>query len=183
MRALFTAAALTLLLAGAASAQGDDSAGKAGAPEGPPPAPPRIFQAAGYSQPDITPGLCKTVNDHAIQCVIPEMTVGRYLIQASGTSTMLTADAAQQLSIYVGDTGCGAATYRGTTANPPKVGAAKTLKFSCVTTVITDRPLTITVTYADEHATKDPKGPTLSIRKVPWGGVVSAAGFVPAQGQ
>ena len=172
MRALFTAAALTLLLAGAASA-----------PEGPPPAPPRIFQAAGYSQPDITPGLCKTVNDHAIQCVIPEMTVGRYLIQASGTSTMLTADAAQQLSIYVGDTGCGAATYRGTTANPPKVGAAKTLKFSCVTTVITDRPLTITVTYADEHATKDPKGPTLSIRKVPWGGVVSAAGFVPAQGQ
>lgn len=184
MRVIYTAALVAVLLTGAASAQDDDTvAGRARAPEGPPPAPPRIFQAAGYSQPDITPGFRKTLSDHAVRCIIPEMTVGRYLIQASGTSTILTPDAAQQLSIYVGDTGCGAATYRGTVANPPKVGAAKTLRFNCVTTVITDKPLAVTVGYADEHATKDPKGPTLSIRKVPWGGVVSAAGFVPPQGR
>jgi hypothetical protein len=180
MRSLVTATAvLALLTAGSAFAQG----GGAKPPEGPPPAPPRIFQAAGYSQPDITPGLCKTLNDHAVQCTIPEMTVGRYLVQASGTSTPSATDAAQQLTIVVGDSSCGSATFRGTEKIPAKVGAAHPLKFSCITTVMSDQPVVVTVIYADNKATKDPKGPTLSLRKVPWGGVLSAAGFVPQQGQ
>jgi hypothetical protein len=178
MRSLVTAAVLALTAAGSASAQGS-----AAAPEGPPPAPPRVFQAAGYSQPDITPGLCKTINDHAVQCTIPEMTVGRYLVQASGTSTPSATDAAQQLTIVVGDNSCGSATFRGTVKVPAKVGTPHPLKFSCITTVMTDLPITVTVIYADDKATKDPKGPTLSLRKVPWGGVVSTSGFVPQQGQ
>lgn len=179
MRLLVTTAALALLAAGAAHAQPATPA----APEGPPPAPPKVFQEAGYSQPDITPGLCRNVNANTTQCVIPEMTAGAYLIQASGTSTDQATDSAQQIAIIVGDTNCGSATLRGTADHPTKVGVPLTIKYSCRVDVLTDKPLTVVVAYADLKATKDPKGPTLSVRKVPWAGVVNAIGFAPQQGQ
>jgi hypothetical protein len=108
------------------------------------------------------------------------MTAGRYLVQATATSTANAADAAQQITIQGGDTGCQAA-FRGSPAAPWSVGNAHTFYYDCVMTVITDQALTISANYIDFHATKDPKGPTLSLRKMPWGGVLSAAGVAPRQ--
>ena len=172
MRLLVPAAFLTLISSFSAYA--------ADAPEAPP-APPRVFVAAGYTQPDITPGLCHNVSPQVTECVIPEMTAGRYLIQAGGTSTATTAEAVQQLTIQVGDTSWAQAQRRGTTASPWRVGTAQTFKMGCVTTLVTDRTLKVTVTYADQNGTKDPKGPTLSIRKLAWSGVLTTAPVTPPQ--
>ena len=173
MRVTIMGAAL-VLLAGAAQAAPAETGGGA---QLPPLGPPSAF--SGYNQPDITPGLCKKVNESSSQCVIPAMTAGRYYIEASGTSTAAALGAAQQLEIVIGDTQCPIGT-RGVDATW-KTGTPRTFKFGCVTTIITDRPLTVQVGYRDEKATKDPKGPTLSIRRLPWGGVMTVTQFIPAQ--
>jgi len=171
---LTTAAALALLAVQTASAADSPDAG-------PPAAPPRVFTAAGYAQPDITPGLCRNVNAQITQCVIPEMTAGRYLIQVTGTSTAQTADAVQQITIRLGDTTCAQATRRGTDQVPWRPGTAQTFKLNCVVTIVTDHTLTVAATYADLRATKDSRGPTLSLRRLPWTGVLAATPVTPEQ--
>ncbi len=173
MRFLATAAALALAAASIAAAQPDQ--------RGPAPTPPRAFQESGYSEPDITPGLCKIVDSSHAQCTIPEMTAGRYYIEAAGTSKATDAGAAQQLTILVGEAQC-AQGARGTDAkNPWAAGEPRTLKLGCVTSVVTDRALEINVFYADAKATKDSKGPIVSVRRLPWGGVLTMAPVVPKQ--
>ena len=57
------------------------------APTGPPPpSPPRVFQQAGYAEPEIGAAACKAVNAGETQCAIPAMTAGVYLVQAAGAS-------------------------------------------------------------------------------------------------
>jgi hypothetical protein len=170
MRLLATAAALSMLALGAAQAQDATVVT----------VPPKLFTDAGYAQHDITPGLCRNVSAPITECTIPAMTVGRYLIEVTGTSTAQAADAVQQITVQLGDTGC-QASRRGTTATPWAVGAVQTFRFDCVVTVMTDRPITVRAVYADFHATKDPKGPGLSLRKMPWSGVLSATGVTPQQ--
>jgi hypothetical protein len=46
---------------------------------------------------------------------------------------------------------------------------------------VADAPVTVRVFYADSQATKDPKGPTVTIGALPWTGVLSAQAFAPRQ--
>jgi hypothetical protein len=147
------------------------------------PAPADVPKAfSQYGQPDITPGLCKTVDASHTQCTIPQGTAGRYLVEATGTSTAQDDGAVAQIAIVVGDVGCGpGATRKGTKEAPWPAGVAKSLRFDCIVSVLTDRPLLVTAIYGDGHATKDPKGPALSLRKLPWDGVLSAIPSLPNQ--
>ena len=106
------------------------------APPAPPPVPPRVFQQAGYSEPDIGGAACKVVNAGETQCVAPPMTAGVYLVQATGTSTALTADAAQQLTIVAGDQSC-SSTRTPDPKAPWAVGAKRTFAGACVFTIVT----------------------------------------------
>ena len=154
------------------------AASAAAQPTPAPPVPltlPRAY--AEYSQPDITPGLCKVVNPNLAQCTIPAMTAGRYLVETSGTSTATADGAVQQLTIQINNTSCQTATNK----NPWPVNKPRTFKFACVVTVLTDRPLTVGVLYADSKANRDPKGPTITLRRLPWEGVLGAQPVVPQQ--
>ena len=167
MRTAALAASLCLI-AGGAFAQAAPAAPPA------PLGPPRTF--AGYSQPAIGAADCHMVSSAQAQCLIPAMTAGRYLIEGSGTSTFAAAGATQTLVIQIGATRCAAVQNKAAWT-----AGARTFKVDCVASVLTDRPLIVTVGYGDEHATKDPRGPTLTFRPLPWDGVLSAAGFVPKQ--
>ena len=136
---------------------------------------PKAFQ--DYSQPDITPGLCKNVNPKETDCVIPQMTAGRYLIEVSGTSTATAADAQQGIQIQIGGVICGAGTAHNT--RPLPTTGPSTIKLDCETIILTDKTLTVRAVYDDLKATKDPKGPTLSIRRLPWEGLLDSRVFAP----
>src|SRR5262249_22618824 len=134
---------------------------------------PKLLQAQGYAQPDITPGLCKTVSAQETQCVIPQMTAGLYEIGATGTSTATAAGAQQRLVITVGAVLCNQAQ---TNPNPNwAANTPKTLKVVCQANILTDSAMSVSARYADAKATKDPKGPTLAIRRLPWPGVINSA--------
>lgn len=136
-------------------------------------APPKVFQQAGYAQPEIGPAACRMVSDFEAQCAVPAMTAGVYLVRAAGTSTALAADAAQQLTIVAGDQSC--TSTRSPDAKAPwAAGAKRTFVSGCVFTFLTDAPLTITVVYFDAKATKDPAGPQVAVTRAPWTGVLNA---------
>ena len=166
MRKLLIAAAAILTGAGAGAAIAQPTPAAA-------PQPPRVFAAAGYAQPDITPGFCKTIDATQTQCVIPAMTAGRYVVIASGTSTSTAADAAQQIQISAADQAC-TSTRNPDAKNPWAIGVKNTLVAACAFTFVTDAPVTVQVIYRDVKATKDPKGPQVSVRRQPWTGVLSA---------
>jgi hypothetical protein len=173
MRALLVV--LMLLAAGAAQAATPRPSPSPAPPTAPapPPVPPRVFQQAGYSEPEIGGAACKAVNAGEAQCVAPAMTAGVYLVQAAGTSTAQAADAAQQLSIVAGDQSC--TSTRGPDPKAPwAVGVRRTFAAGCVFTIVTDQPLALTVVYLDAKATKDPAGPTITVTREPWAGVLNA---------
>jgi hypothetical protein len=186
MRSLAFATAALIASAAAFAAQsattkphGEAAAPAAAAPAVPaaPPTPPKVFLDEGYSQPDITPGYCKNLDPARTACTIPAMTAGSYYVEAMGTSTATAEGAAQQLTIVAGDQSC--TSTRGVDAKAPWViGAARTLRGGCLFTFVTDVPVNIVVGYADNKATKDAKGPFISVRHTPWAGVLSA---VPVQ--
>jgi hypothetical protein len=164
MRSLLIVA--TLLAAGAAQAAPPT-------PPGPPPVPPKVFQQAGYSEPEIGAAACKVVNAGETQCVAPAMTAGVYLVQATGTSTAQAVDAAQQITIVAGDQSC-SSTRTADPKAPWAVGSKRTFASGCVFTIVTDRPLALTVVYLDAKAVKDPAGPTITVTREPWAGVLNA---------
>ena len=165
MRSVFAAAAVLLAVAPAWAQP---------APAGPPPVPPRVFQQAGYAEPEIGPAACKVVNAGEAQCAVPAMTAGVYLVQAIGTSTAQADDAVQQLTIVAGDQSC-TSTRSPDPKTPWAVGAKRAFASACVFTFITDTPLAITVVYLDAKATKDPGGPRVTVTREPWIGVLNAA--------
>ncbi|MDO9473744.1 MAG: hypothetical protein Q7J28_11870 [Caulobacter sp.] len=173
MRILLLAAAIAALGATAPAAQ--TPAARPAAPPAVAPAeplgPPRAF--IGYTQPDIGAAACRAVNASQTSCSIPAMTAGRYLIEASGTSTANAAGAVQKLGIIVGSTSCGTADRRPTPASPWPAGVAKTIKLQCEVEILTDRPLVVLAVYADDKATRSATGPTLVVRRLPWDGVLS----------
>jgi hypothetical protein len=175
MRTLVIATSLTLAFS-ALAAQAAPT-GREDQPATAPPLPPKVFLEAGYSQPDITPGLCKNLNADQTQCVIPAMTAGNYYAEAVGTSTASGDGAAQQLIIVAGDQSC-QATRAATAKAPWTVGEKKSLRAGCVFTVVTDTPLAVTAVYRDAKATKDAAGPQLSLRRAPWAGALLA---IPVQ--
>lgn len=182
MRILFLAAAAVMTMGAAAPAAQTPVVAQAAAPAAVPAAPlgpPRGF--VGYSQPDIGAAACKVVNPGQATCTIPAMTAGRYLIEASGTSTANAANPAQRIAIIVGATNCGQADRKPTAKAPWAIGAAKTLKLQCEVEILTDRPLPVHAVYADDKATKSTTGPTLVVRRLPWDGVLSTKVAAPPQ--
>jgi hypothetical protein len=142
-------------------------------PAGPPPTPPRVFQQAGYAEPEIGAAACKVINAGETQCIAPAMTAGVYLVQATGTSTAQAADAAQQLTIVAGDQSC-SSTRTPDPKAPWAVGAKRAFASGCVFTIVTDQPLALTVVYLDAKAIKDPAGPAVIVTREPWAGVLNA---------
>jgi hypothetical protein len=165
MKTLALAAAAAFIGAGASSAQ-------PAAPQ-PPAVPPRVFLAAGYGEPDITPGFCRNIDTTHTQCTIPAMTAGRYLVTVGGTSTAAAAGAVQQITIQAGDQRC-TSTRNPDPQAPWAIGQKRTFYSACLITVITDVPLAVNAFYADAKATKDPRGPVLSVGRQPWVGVIAA---------
>jgi hypothetical protein len=136
--------------------------------------PPKVFRAAGYSQPELGPTACKAVSAAEVQCVVPAMTAGAYLVRASASSTAQAPDAAQQITIVAGDQSC-TSTRKPDAATPWAVGSARTFQSACVFTFLTDTPLVIAVIYLDAKAAKDPKGPQVTITRASWTGVLGSA--------
>jgi hypothetical protein len=161
---------------GAASAQPAPGAAPA-APPASPVGPPRAF--TGYTQPDITPGLCRTVSPQVAECTIPQNTAGRYVIEAQGTSSAPKPNAKQQISIYLFDGAYGR--LCGQTQPVAWTTGARTIKLNCLVTIVTDRPILVRVTYADENATRDPAGPKMIIRRLNWDGIVEMSASAPQQ--
>ncbi|MDP1630618.1 MAG: hypothetical protein Q8L66_04280 [Caulobacter sp.] len=174
MRPLIIAAALSVIGVAAPSAQTPTAAPAA------PLGPPRAYQ--GYAQPDIGANYCRVVNAGQTTCTLPAMTAGRYLVKASGTSTALGVGAAQKLSIIVGNRNCGAAERKPTTQNPWTSGV-KTIRLNCEILVLTDRPLAVSAVYGDAKANKAPAGPSLTLERLPWEGVLSANVAPTEQGE
>ncbi len=139
---------------------------------------PRAF--AGYTQPDITPGLCRNLNANVSQCTIPAGTAGRYLIRAAGTSSSPRQGARQQLSILLGNETSARSCATATNNNAWPSGA-RTFRLECAVTVVTDRPITVFVRYADENATVDRAGPTIAMTRLPWDGILDMQYNVPTQ--
>lgn len=162
-----------LLIAGAASAAPPHPAAAPARAPAPPPGPPRLFAQAGYSEPTIPPSACRAVNAGQATCTLPAMTAGRYFARATAASTATAADAAQQITIVAGDQHC-TSTYAPDPKAPWAVGARRAFTAGCVFTIVTDTPMTVTVVYLDQKATKDPAGPTLSVYPQPWTGALSA---------
>ena len=125
-----------------------------------------------YSHPDIGQDACKVVNPGYAECVIPAKSAGRYLVVAAGTSTATGDGATQTLAIGGRNWLCG--NGKATDTAKWSSGAARTFHVACLIDVLTDAPLTVGVAYQDANATKDPKGPTLTIKRVPWNGILSS---------
>lgn len=168
IRTLLAAAALSMVGVAAPSAQ----TAPAAAPAAPtaPLGPPRAFQ--GYNQPDIGPTYCRVVNPGQTTCTLPAMTAGRYMVKASGTSTATGPGASQKLALLIGNRNCGVA-ERKPSAQAPWASGPKTIRLNCEIMVLTDRPLPVTVVYADDKATKAAAGPVLQLERLPWEGVLS----------
>jgi opacity protein-like surface antigen len=155
----FVAAMTAVVLAGPVSAQ--DAAQPADVP---------MAGVSGYDHPEIGPDQCQTIDPGRTQCVIPAKSAGRYLVVAEGTSTANTDGATQTLQIGGNGWTCGAPAQLKT----PWSSGKRTFARSCVITVLSDNPVPVVVVYSDTNASKDPKGPTLMLRRMPWDGVLSA---------
>jgi hypothetical protein len=123
----------------------------------------------GYGHPDIGPEWCRLRNSGRKDCVIPGMTIGRYVIRASGTSMPMGPKARQQLTIIVANRNC--AQVKDFT---PWSGAPRTLTTECEISVMSDKPVMINVVYADTQALKTASGPVVTIERLPWDGVLAA---------
>ena len=121
----------------------------------------------GYGHPAIGPGDCRVLNPSQAQCVIPARTAGRYLVDVAGTSTATAAGALQEIVIGGRTWQCAQATN-----HAPWATGSRTFHVQCVINVLTDEPLTVNALYRDSNATKDPKGPVLTIATVPWNGIL-----------
>jgi hypothetical protein len=169
---------LAIVLAGGAIAQ-TASKSAVSPPAAPAPAaslPPLPRAFAGYAQPAIPPASCRVVSAGEVDCQMPGMIAGRYVVETAGTSTAQAAGAVQVLQIVVADQVCGV----GRTTSAWSSGA-RTFRFDCAVTLLSDRPVVVKVLYADEKAVKDPKGPVVKIEPLAWNGVLGALPFAPKQ--
>jgi hypothetical protein len=121
----------------------------------------------GYGHPAIGPADCRVLNPNQAQCVIPAKTAGRYLVDASGTSTATAAGALQEIIIGGRTWQCAQATNHAAWSS-----GSRTFHVQCVINVLTDEPLAVNMLYRDSNATKDPKGPVLTIATIPWNGIL-----------
>jgi hypothetical protein len=171
MRIVIMGAILSMLGVAAPSAQ-TPAAPPPAAPAAPVVGPPKGLP--GYSQPEITAAYCRNVSPTQTTCTFPAMTAGRYIVQASGTSTA-SGEAAQAIVIQVGNKTCRADRR----ASNAWTSGPKTIALTCEVLVLADKPLPVSAFYADDKATKDPKGPTLVVQRAAWEGVLGVTPFAP----
>ena len=128
--------------------------------------------AAGYSQPDITADNCAVKSPGLTVCFLRPRTMGRYMVHVEGVSTANGADATQSISIGASNSwSCGGAE---TKPGPSWTSGARTFVAQCSITVLSDAPLEIDATFGGQNATLDPAGPAVTIRRMPWNGVLTA---------
>jgi hypothetical protein len=122
----------------------------------------------GYTQADVTQ--CTTTGDAKRECIVPAMTAGRYLILARDSATSTAADATQTMTISLNGQPCAAL------KSNPFTGKKSLPAVVCQVTFLTDAPITVTAEFTVVHATADPGGPKLVVRRVPWNGIIDARG-------
>ncbi len=120
-----------------------------------------------YNHPNIGPGDCRVLNPNQAQCTIPAKTAGRYLVDGAGTSTATGSGALQEIIIGGKTWQCAQATNHAAWSSGPR-----TFHVQCVINVLTEEPLVVSMLYRDANATKDPKGPVLTIASIPWNGIL-----------
>jgi len=130
--------------------------------------PPAAGFLPGYGHPAVGPDSCRTLSPSQAQCVIPARTAGRYVIDASGTSTATGAGAVQSIAVGGPAWVCIQAANR-----TPWSTGSRTFHVQCAVTVLTNEPLAVNVIYRDANARMDPKGPTLAIAAAPWNGILN----------
>jgi hypothetical protein len=79
------------------------------------------------------------------------------------------------MEIVVGDQLCGVGRDTAVWSS-----GARSFKFDCLTTVLTDKPLEIRAIYEPVNAAMNPKGPQLVLRPLGWNGVLSTLPFAPS---
>ena len=121
----------------------------------------------GFIHPDITQ--CQTVGPNRRECTVPANIGGPYLIEAVGRATGAGPNATLAMNIIVGEQVCIMQT-------DGKFKGPYYLHLVCETTLATEAPIKIAVNLATRDATLDPGGPTISIRAMPWDGVISVRG-------
>jgi len=121
----------------------------------------------GYIHPDITQ--CQTVGPNRRECTVPANVGGRYLIEAVGLATATGPDPTLAMNIIVGEQVCILQT-------DGKFKGQYYLHLVCETTLATDSPIKIAVNLATREATLDSGGPKISIRAMPWDGVIGVRG-------
>jgi hypothetical protein len=123
---------------------------------------------AAYSHPEITADNCKVKDPGHVTCFTPQKTMGRYVIQAEGTSTATGAKAAQAIAIGGPNWRCGQISTR-----PGEWASGKrTVVAQCEVTILSDAPFQIDVAFGGVAVTLDPAGPKVVIHSLPWSGVL-----------
>lgn len=141
-----------------------------------PDVPMKAFPA--YAHPEVG---CRTVSQVRAECVVPAFAAGRYRIEVTASSTPTGADAAQQIVIQVGGHTCGPFVAADNAKTPWGPGAPHVMKAGCEVLLLTDAQTPIIAAYADKNANKDPKGPSVIVKRAPWDGVLSAQTYIPPQ--
>ena len=121
----------------------------------------------GYTHPDITQ--CQTVGASRRECTVPANVGGRYLVEAVGLATGTGPNATLGMNIIIGEQVCIMQT-------DGKFKGQYYMHLVCETTLATESPIKIAVNLATRDATLDPGGPKISIRAMPWDGVISVRG-------
>lgn len=121
----------------------------------------------GYIHPDITQ--CQTIGPNRRECTVPANVGGRYLIEAVGLASATGPNPTLAMNIIIGEQVCIMQT-------DGKFKGQYYLHLVCETTLATESPIKIAVNLATRDATLDAAGPKISIRAMPWDGVISVRG-------
>ena len=129
-----------------------------------------------YTHSDVGADACQSKDPGHVTCTIPAKTMGRYLVTVVGKSTATGPSPTQAMAIGGVGWGCGqAASKKGAWTT----GGTRTFLAQCVLTVLTDAPCTGPGRFragADVDA-RTPAGPVMTVKKIPWSGVLTAEGF------
>lgn len=134
-------------------------------------APPLAFD--GYNHPEITADNCKVKDPGHVTCFLPPKTMGRYLITVMGASTATGPNAVQAIAIGGPGWTCGQVSSR----KGDWTSGSRTFVAQCEVTVLSDTPFEIDAAFGGPDATLDPAGPKMSIRNIPWNGMIQAGGL------
>jgi hypothetical protein len=127
---------------------------------------------AGYNAPDVTADNCSLKSPGLVECFIPGKTMGRYLITVRGAATSTGPDAIQGIVIGGSGWSCGQAT-----SQKGAWSGSRGFVADCNVTILSDDPVKISAAFGGAQIQLDPKGPKVTIQRMPWDGVLNAGGL------